>query len=59
MLIDAHRALVNGPPNCNKIWETFKAAFAFKDPCKPGPYKAFVDMTSGPPIKDKVRLLVT
>ena len=59
LLIKAHGDLVNGPLNCNKIWQTFQAAFAFKDPCKPGSYKSFVDMTAGPPIKDKVRSVVT
>lgn len=57
LLIDAHSSLVGGAPlDCNKIWDAFQSAFAYKDPCKPNTYQPFVDLTGGPELQDKVRL---
>ena len=58
LLINAHSSLVVEPLDCNKIWDAFQNAFAFRDPCKPGSYKLFVNITGGPKLKDKVSFSV-
>ena len=43
-------ASANLPQDCPKLWDIFTKPFAFKDPCKPDSYEAFVTATSGPPM---------